>query len=117
MGLVLHLKWREEDGTLSTIDVDLNCPTWPTHARFDGSLGPVRREVPLGWLEEHSKLEDMTVVATSPHLLDSKSWPVKFRLINRDTVLPGQTLLFMNDGVISASLPWNKQNSQTRALR
>ena len=26
-----------------------------------------------------------------------QSWPVKFRLINRDTVLPSQTLLFMSD--------------------
>ena len=55
------------------------------------------REAPVGWLEEYSKLEDMREVAASPHLLDSKSWPVKFRLINRDTVLPGQTLLFMSD--------------------
>ena len=55
------------------------------------------REVPVGWLEEHSKLENMTNAQASPHLLDSKSWPVKFRLINRDTVLPGQTLLFMRD--------------------
>ena len=39
----------------------------------------------------------MQSAVTSPHLLDSKSWPVKFRLINRDTVLPGQTLLFMRD--------------------
>ena len=39
----------------------------------------------------------MGEAGASPHLLDSKSWPVKFRLINRDTVLPGQTLLFMRD--------------------
>ena len=55
------------------------------------------RERPVGWLEELSKLESMTAAASSAHLLTSKSWPVKFRLINRDTVLPGQTLLFMND--------------------
>merc|ERR1712016_327511 len=61
VGLVLHLQWREEDGTLSTIDVDLNCPTWPTHTRFDGDPHPAHRylmrEVPVGWLEEHSKVE------------------------------------------------------------
>ena len=51
----------------------------------------------MGWLEEHSKVESMSNAQFSPHLLDSKSWPVKFRLINRDTVLPGQTLLFMRD--------------------
>ena len=42
----------------------------------------------------------MEAAAALPHLLDSKSWPVKFRLINRDTVLPGQTLLFMDDTVL-----------------
>merc|ERR1711978_61864 len=55
------------------------------------------REVPVGWLEEHSKVENMEEARGSPHLVDSKSWPVKFRLINRDKVLPGQTLLFMRD--------------------
>merc|ERR1712210_241793 len=39
----------------------------------------------------------MTAAAASPHLVNSKSWPVKFRLINRNTVLPGQTLLFMDE--------------------
>ena len=51
----------------------------------------------MGWLEELSKLASMTTAAASPHLLVSKNWPVKFRLINRNTVLPGQTLLFMDD--------------------
>ena len=55
------------------------------------------REQPVGWLEELSKLESMTGAASSLHLLTSKSWPVKFRLINKDTVLPSQTLLFMRD--------------------
>ena len=52
---------------------------------------------PLGWLEEFSKLEVMAHAVGSARLLISKSWPVKFRLINKDTVLPGQTLLFMSD--------------------
>ena len=94
VGVVLHLQWREEDGTLFTIDCDLNCPTWPTHTRFDGDTSPASiyllTKQPVGWLEELSKLEDMGAAAASPHLLTSKSWPVKFRLINRDTVLPGQ---------------------------
>ena len=94
VGVVLHLQWKEEDGTLFTIDCDLNCPTWPTHTRFDGNTNDAERylmrERPVGWLEELSKLEGMTAAATSPHLLTSKTWPVKFRLINRDTVLPSQ---------------------------
>ena len=44
----------------------------------------------MGWLEELSKLENMTTAAASPQVLTAKSWPVKFRLINRDTVLPSQ---------------------------
>ena len=49
------------------------------------------RERPVGWLEEFSKLEGMAAAAASPHLLTSNIiWPVKFRLINKDTVLPGQ---------------------------
>ena len=95
VGVVLHLQWREEDGTIVTIDVDLNCPTWPTHTRFNGSSTDyayyLMRERPVGWLEEISKLEDMGAAGARPHLLTSNIiWPVKFRLINRDTVLPSQ---------------------------
>jgi len=101
VGVVLHLQWREKDGTLFTIDCDLNCPTWPTHTRFNGTIKDAEnyliREQPVGWLEELSKLESMTEAAASLHLLTSKIWPVKFRLINKDTVLPSQTLLFMRD--------------------
>merc|ERR1719234_983823 len=64
VGVVLHLQWREEDGTLFTIDCDLNCPTWPTHTRFYGSPNSAERylmrERPVGWLEELSKLESMS---------------------------------------------------------
>ena len=55
------------------------------------------RERPVGWSVELSKLESMTAAQFTAHLQTSKSWPVKFRLINKNTVLPGQTLLFMRD--------------------
>ena len=107
VGVVLHLQWRDEFDILFTIDVDLNCPTWPTHTRFDGNDNDasnyLMRERPVGWLEELSKLEGMAEAASSPHLVNSKSWPVKFRLINRDTVLPGQTLLFMRDETLEGN--------------
>ena len=95
VGVVLHLQWREEDGTIVTIDGDLNCPTWPTHTRFNGDSSNYQnyltRERYVGWLEEYSKLESMTSAGAQPHLLTSNIiWPVKFRLINRDTVLPSQ---------------------------
>ena len=95
VGVVLHLQWNEEDGTVVTIDVDLNCPTWPTHTRYDGGIkryeNYLRRKVPVGWLEEFSKLEVMTAANASHHLLTPNIvWPVRFRLINKDTVLPSQ---------------------------
>ena len=97
VGVVLHLQWREEDGTISTIDCDLNCPTWPTHTRFNGSNQDASNylagERPVGWLEELSKLESMKSAGAYAHLLTSKSWPVKFRLINKDTVLPCQVTI------------------------
>ena len=94
VGVVLHLQWREEDGTLFTIDCDLNCPTWPTHTRYDGRPIYIRyhlmTERPVGWLEEFYKQEDLSSVAATAKQLTSKSWPVKFRLITRDAVLPSQ---------------------------
>ena len=77
VGVVLHLQWREEDGTLFTIDCDLNCPTWPTHTRFDSNINPAERYLrtkqPVGWLEERSKLEMMSSAASAYHLLTSKT--------------------------------------------
>ena len=94
VGVVLHLQWREKDGTLFTVDCDLNCPTWPTHTRYEGQPNDaqkyLRTEQPVGWLEELSKLENLTAASASHHLLTSKTWPVKFRLISRDMVLPSQ---------------------------
>merc|ERR1719397_1704896 len=109
VGVVLHLQWREEDGTLFTIDCDLNCPTWPTYTKFSGNCKDAQtyliKEHPVGWLEEFSKLEMMTEAAVSAHLLTLKSWPVKFRLINRNTVFSSQTLLFMDDQLLKGKKP------------
>ena len=73
----------------------MNCPTWPTHTRYDGNSGDyvnyLMKKRPVSWLEEFSKLENMGAAQYSPHLLDSNIiWPVKFRLINKNTVLPIQ---------------------------
>ena len=105
VGVVLHLQWREEDGTLFTIDCDLNCPTWPTHTRYDGSIVHAKKylttERPVGWLEELSKLEDMFAAGAAHHLLALKVWPVKFRMINRDTILPSQVTTPRDDFSVS----------------
>merc|ERR1719264_268670 len=55
------------------------------------------RVQPVGWIEEKSKLEDMTSAGNSSHLIGAESWQVKMRMINRDTVLPRQSLLFLNN--------------------
>ena len=94
VGVVLHLQWRNEDGTLWTIDCDLNCPTWPCATPYDGSISKAALHIsqtrPVGWLEEYSKLEGMECAQLSPHLQKNQNWQIRFRLINRTTVNAGQ---------------------------
>ena len=94
VGVVLHLQWREEDGTVWTIDCDLNCPTWPCVTPYDGSISKAALHIslmrPVGWLEEYSKFEGMEIAQLSPHLQINQNWQIRFRLINRNTVTPSQ---------------------------
>ena len=117
IGAVLHLRWREEDGSFFHLDCDLTVPTFPTQLRYDGSVNDARqylsRERPVGWREECGKLLNLGAMAGSYHLIDPASWQIKMRLINRSTVLPSQvgtdtdlssslpqSLLFLNDGTL-----------------
>ena len=61
-----------------------------SNGSLDYAVAQLEEKRPVGWLEEFSKLEDMGITRFSPHLMNSKSWPVKFRLINRDNALPSQ---------------------------
>ena len=94
IGVALHVKFDLKDGSYSYVDCDINIPTIPTSTRYDGSIRDVhkylRRVQPVGWLEEMSKLENMSSASNSSHLIGADSWQVKMRMINRDTVLPRQ---------------------------
>ena len=65
-----------------------------TVTRYDGSTNDVQNYLgivqPVGWIEELSKLEDMSSARNVLHLIGADSWQVKMRMINRDTVLPRQ---------------------------
>ena len=92
IGGVVHLQWARE-GRVWTIDCDV-VPTIPCGTRYDGGIVAtsryLRTERPVGWVEEYSKLEDMTHAQSSPNRINSDSWQIRFRLVNRDTVLPRQ---------------------------
>ena len=94
IGAVLHLRWREEDGSFFHLDCDLTVPTFPTQDRYDGTTNDamqyLKSEKPVGWREECGKLLNLQAVSGSPHLINPPSWQIKMRLINRSTVLPSQ---------------------------
>ena len=89
IGAALHINFPD-----GVVDCDLNVPTIPSSTPYDGSVGNVRKYLenkrPVDWLEESTKLEDMTSADKSPYMLGQEAWQVKMRLINRDTVLPRQ---------------------------
>ena len=103
---MLHLRWKEEDGSFFHLDCDLTVPTFPTQDRYDGGTNDVMdylsRKKPVGWREECGKLLDLEALASSPHLIDPTSWQIKMRLINRSTVLPSQVGTTSD---LSSSLP------------
>ena len=94
----MHLEFQEEDGTTFNIDCDLNVPTVPCGTEYDGDIIPIeeylRRERPVNWVEEESKLESMTDVAAWSNV-GKDNWQVKFRMINSNTVLPRQVRVLL----------------------
>merc|ERR1719234_176112 len=101
IGVALHVKFVLKDGSYTYIDCDINIPTIPTCTRYEGdptaALTYLIRVNPLGWLEERSKVDDMSQTRGLPHLIGAESWQVKMRMLNRDIVLPRQSLLFLSD--------------------
>ena len=69
-------------------------PTVPCGTPYDGSINDIAnyliKERPVKWLEELSKLEGMEQAGHNHRTVAKDDWPVKFRMINRDTVLPRQ---------------------------
>ena len=97
IGAVLHLEWVETDGTTFNLDCDLNVPTVPCGTRYNGDTHEIsmylRKNKPVNWVEEDSKLVAMTEAQVNPYNIDQDDWPIKFRMINRDTVLPRQVIV------------------------
>ena len=89
IGAVLHLRWREEDGSFFHLDCDLTVPTFPTQDRYDVRQYLVR-EKPVGWSEECGKLLNLTTMATSPHLIDPSSWQIKMNEADKQVQRPPQ---------------------------
>ena len=83
----------------------------PNSGRIHDTEGYLIRERPVGWLEELSKLEDLHPAISSPHLLTSKSWPVKFRLINKATVLPSQVTTILTNSLYSPDPPLHERSN------
>merc|ERR1711971_1235486 len=104
IGVALHVKFLHMDGSCTFIDCDINIPTIPTCTRYDGRFDAARDYLtiarPVGWLQEFSKLDDMRSAQNSPDYFGAESWQVKMRMINRDLVLPRQSLLFLNDSTL-----------------
>ena len=96
IGVALHVKFLNRDGSSTFIDCDINIPTIPTCTKYNGKVFAVQnylaRVRPVGWLEEMSKLDDMASAQNSPYLIGEDSWQVKMRMINRDLVLPRQVI-------------------------
>ena len=90
---MIHLEWLETDGTTVNLDCDLNVPTVPCGTPYDGGINEISTYLhnarPVNWIEEDSKLEGLESAAGYSNAKQD-DWPVKFRLINRDTVLPRQ---------------------------
>merc|ERR1712208_212761 len=86
IGVALHVKFALKDGSYSYVDCDINIPTIPTSTRYDGAIKDVQIYLtifqPVGWLEELSKLEELSVAGASFHLIGADSWQVKMRMIN-----------------------------------
>ena len=63
---MLHLCFRQEDGSPFYLDMDLCCPSLRTSNidSYDGDINSYRTFLlssrPVGWREELGKLEDMT---------------------------------------------------------
>ena len=91
-GAVLHLCFRQEDGSPFYLDMDLCCPSLTTSNidSYNGSTTSYRRFLatsrPVGWREEMSKLEDMFSAQSIPGVTRS----VRIRCISPGVVIPSQ---------------------------
>ena len=73
------------------MDCDLCVPTFPCTTKYSGEITSIinylEAERPVGWIEEVSKLQDLSGSYAKHNMTN---WPVKFRLISPEVVLPRQ---------------------------
>ena len=73
------------------MDCDLCVPTFPCTTKYSGAITSIIKylesETPVGWMEEISKLQDLSGSYNKPGMTN---WPVKFSLISPGVVLPRQ---------------------------
>lgn len=108
IGATLHVSFSEYGINL---DVDLSPPILKTKniATFNGKNDKKRkylednRSLLTGWLDEWKKSLDMMAAARA--FPDSKR-SIRLRLINRDTVLAEQCLMFYNTQTLEGSKKW-----------
>ena len=90
LGAVLHLCFKQEDGSPFFLDMDLCCPSLKTSNSdsYDGDTNSYKKFLetsrPVGWREEMSKLESMTSAAAYPDVTRS----VRIRCISPGVVIP-----------------------------
>ena len=89
---MLHLCFRQEDGSPFYLDIDLNCPSLSTSNidSYDGDINSYRDFLlssrPVGWREEMGKLENMS----SARSLHGVTRSVRIRCISPGVVIPSQ---------------------------
>ena len=89
---MLHLCFRQEDGSPFYLDMDLNCPSLRT-SNIDSYGGGInsygsflRSSRPVGWRQELGKLEDMASAGGYFDVTRS----VRIRCISPGVVIPSQ---------------------------
>ena len=110
IGLVLHLEFKNKDGSVLNLDVDINPPQFPVSKRryqeyrfpyhviedpdFDGSNKHKRawleKHRPVGWRAEWDKSEDMSD-ATGDN--DGLLRGIRLRFFNFQDVIPEEVII------------------------
>ena len=133
IGLVLHLEFVNQDGSLLNLDVDINPPSFPVSNRryniytqstkveeerdYDGSNTAKRawleKHRPVSWKNEWLKSEDMSDAA-SPG--DKLRRAVRLRFYNNNDVIPERVIIqlvfpkyFFNYSVLESPFPQSRR--------
>ena len=106
IGLVLHVKFEDEDGQPWHLDIDISPPAlpvskkrnrWYEEADFDGSNRAKRewleKHRPVRWKEEWFKTEDL-----SDCLEEDTESSIRLRFYNDIDVIPEESLWFLKEG-------------------